>query len=154
MRIDTMQGLALTLCLLSLDLQAQPAASPLSEPAAVVPAPAEAAADKPILPVVAAFAAAAPNGSGVRSARDESGILPAPLGEEQLSQLRGGSDTPWSEMKLSGAVSNNKAVQVLTGSNTITEGSFANASGLPMVIQNSGANVLIQNATIVNVQLK
>ncbi|WP_255755369.1 hypothetical protein [Massilia sp. erpn] len=153
MRIDTMQGLALTLCLLSLDLQAQQAVSPLCEPAAVVPAPAE-AADKPILPVVAAFAAAALNGSGVRLARDESGILPAPLGEEQLSQLRGGSDTPWSEMKLSGAVSNNKAVQVLTGSNTITEGSFANASGLPMVIQNSGANVLIQNATIVNVQLK
>ncbi|WP_229506276.1 hypothetical protein [Massilia sp. BJB1822] len=153
MRIYTKQGLALTLCLLSLNLQARQAASTLTEPAAVVPAPAE-PADKPVLPVVAAFAAAALSGSGVRLAQDESGILSAPLGEAQLSQLRGGSDAPWSEMKLNGAVSNNKAVQVLTGSNTITEGSFANASGLPMVIQNSGANVLIQNATIVNVQLK
>jgi hypothetical protein len=43
---------------------------------------------------------------------------------------------------------------VLTGNNTITEGSFSNASGLPMVIQNTGANVLIQNATIVNIQFK
>lgn len=153
MRIHTMQGLALALCLLSLDLQARQAASTLDEPAVAVPAPAE-AADNPVLPAVTAFAAAALNGGGVRVAQDGSGILPAPLGDEHLSRLRGGSDAPWSEMKLNGAVSNNKAVQVLTGSNTITEGSFANASGLPMVIQNSGANVLIQNATIVNVQFK
>lgn len=77
-----------------------------------------------------------------------------PLQEEQLGKLRGGSDTPWSEMKLQGAVSGNSAVAVVTGNNVITEGSFANASGLPMVIQNSGANVLIQNATIVNIQFK
>jgi hypothetical protein len=34
----------------------------------------------------------------------------------------------------------------------IAGGSFSNASGLPTVIQNTGANVLIQNATIVNVR--
>jgi hypothetical protein len=45
-------------------------------------------------------------------------------------------------------------VDVLSGSNYIANGSFANASGVPMVVQNSGSNVLIQNATIINVQMK
>jgi hypothetical protein len=76
------------------------------------------------------------------------------VGDEQLAQLRGGTDTPWSDMKLSGTVGNNAATNVVTGANIITDGAFTNASGLPMVIQNSGANVLIQNATIVNVQFK
>ncbi|MBB3221172.1 hypothetical protein [Pseudoduganella umbonata] len=76
------------------------------------------------------------------------------LSDERLAQLRGGTDTPWSDMKLGGTVGNNAASNVVTGSNIITDGAFSNASGLPMVIQNSGANVLIQNATIVNVQFK
>jgi hypothetical protein len=38
--------------------------------------------------------------------------------------------------------------------NVISDGAFSGSVGLPMVIQNSGNNVLIQNATIVNVQLK
>jgi hypothetical protein len=90
------------------------------------------------------------------------GMLPARLAvaragvlsEQQLEGLRGGTDTPWSDMKLSGTVSNNNATNVVTGANLITDGAFANANGLPMVIQNSGANVLIQNATIVNIQIK
>jgi hypothetical protein len=57
-------------------------------------------------------------------------------------------------MKLSGTVTDNSAVNVVTGNNVINGGSFANSSGLPTVIQNSGSNVLIQNATIVNVQFQ
>jgi hypothetical protein len=53
---------------------------------------------------------------------------------------------------LSGSVANNSAVNVMTGNNSIADGSFSNASGFPIVIQNSGANVLIQNATIINLQ--
>ncbi|WP_371860579.1 hypothetical protein [Pseudoduganella lurida] len=79
---------------------------------------------------------------------------PGALDDARLADLRGGTETPWSDMKLNGTVGNNAATNVVTGSNVITEGSFANASGLPMVIQNTGANVLIQNATIVNVQFK
>jgi hypothetical protein len=74
--------------------------------------------------------------------------------DERLDRMRGGSDMPWSDMKLAGTVANNSAVNVVTGNNIVTESAFSNASGLPMVIQNSGANVLIQNATIVNVQIK
>jgi hypothetical protein len=79
---------------------------------------------------------------------------PAPARDEKLEQMRGGSDAPWSDMKLAGTVANNSAVNVVTGSNIVTDSAFSNASGLPMVIQNSGANVLIQNATIINVQIK
>lgn len=53
-----------------------------------------------------------------------------------------------------GLVDGNAANNIVSGMNSVSEGAFANASGLPIVIQNSGANVLIQNATIVNIQLQ
>jgi hypothetical protein len=112
----------------------------------------------------AAPAAAAPSNPGERSpapvpaplgaGQGSSGVFGTPLGEEKLSRMRGGTDTPWSDMKLSGTVTDNSAVNVVTGNNVINGGSFANSSGLPTVIQNSGSNVLIQNATIVNVQFQ
>lgn len=77
------------------------------------------------------------------------------LSDQVLAQHSGGTDTgPVSEMRLRGTVSETSAVNVSTGNNLINEGSLSNASGIPMVIQNSGNNVLIQNATIVNIQLK
>ena len=92
----------------------------------------------------------APLGAGQGSR----GVFGTPLGEERLSRMRGGADTPWSDMKLNGTVTDNRAIDVVTGNNVINGGSFSNASGLPMVIQNTGANVLIQNATIINVQIQ
>ena len=56
-------------------------------------------------------------------------------------------------MQLSGTTANNTAVNVATGTNAISAGSFSNMSGLPIVIQNTGANVLIQNAVILNLQM-
>jgi parallel beta-helix repeat protein len=50
-------------------------------------------------------------------------------------------------------VTDNVASQLTTGSNSISENSFSNSSGIPIVIQNSGNNVLIQNSTILNLQL-
>jgi hypothetical protein len=76
---------------------------------------------------------------------------PADLGK--LEQSRGGTDVH-NDMKLDGMVSGNSAINVVTGANSIDTGAFANMSGIPVVIQNSGANVLIQNATIVNLQFK
>jgi hypothetical protein len=57
-------------------------------------------------------------------------------------------------MKLDGVVTGNSATNVNTGANVIDSGAFSNMSGIPVVIQNSGANVLIQNATIINLQFK
>jgi len=41
-----------------------------------------------------------------------------------------------------------------TGGNTIAAGAFANMNGVATVIQNSGNNVLIQNATVLDVIVK
>ena len=72
----------------------------------------------------------------------------------QLEHERGRADTIIQDTRLNGDVANNSAVNVQTGSNSIDTGSFANMSGIPVVIQNSGANVLIQNATVINLQLQ
>lgn len=72
----------------------------------------------------------------------------------KLEHERGRADTVFNDTKLNGDVANNSAFNVQTGSNTIDAGSFANMSGIPVVIQNSGANVLIQNATVINLQFQ
>jgi hypothetical protein len=104
-------------------------------PAVVVPA-AQASADKTASPAPASAADA---------------TFGVAMTAEQLDAHRGGEQV-YNDMNLRGTVANNTARGVDTGSNMITGGSFSSASGLPTVIQNTGANVLIQNATIVNVR--
>ncbi|MBC8055715.1 MAG: hypothetical protein H7Y61_03975, partial [Rhizobiales bacterium] len=70
-----------------------------------------------------------------------------------LAAQRGGNGTS-SAAQLKGAVSGNQATHVTTGANALGSGAFAGAGGVSTVIQNTGNNVLIQNSTIVNVQLK
>jgi hypothetical protein len=70
-----------------------------------------------------------------------------------LQKLSGGSDVS-QEMMLTGTVSNNQSDHLLTGDNALNGGSFNGAAGLNTVIQNTGNGVLIQNATIVNVQVQ
>jgi len=82
------------------------------------------------------------------------GGLGRAAGASALEQARGGTETVSNEARLSGFVTGNSASYVSTGANTIDGAAFANASGIPIVIQNSGANVLIQNATIINLQLR
>ena len=45
---------------------------------------------------------------------------------------------------------NNSVYSSNTGNNTVSHDAFAGSSGFATVIQNSGNNVIIQNATIVN----
>jgi hypothetical protein len=82
---------------------------------------------------------------------------PAALGQavstETLAEQRGGDDEfVHNTITVNGAVTDNTASNVVTGANSIAEGSFASSSGIMSVVQNTGANVLIQSATIVNVQ--
>lgn len=81
-------------------------------------------------------------------------VLGEAVHSDQLDAQRGGTDTVNNNMQIDGSVHGNVANNVVTGSNSIDAGSFANMSGIPTVIQNSGANVLIQNATIINLQFK
>lgn len=76
-----------------------------------------------------------------------------PLDVKVLATKRGGADV-FNDMQLKGVVADNRAVNVTTGGNVISDGAFAGTVGLPLVVQNTGNNVLIQNATIVNVQVK
>jgi hypothetical protein len=88
-------------------------------------------------------------------ADDTRGVLRKPLPAKDLASTRGGTDfkTVTNLNDVRGTVQNNSAMNVVTGNNAISS-SFAGANGIPMVIQNTGNNVLIQNATIVNVQLQ
>ncbi len=74
------------------------------------------------------------------------------LQESRLEAARGGFEVVQNDLQLRGMVAQNSASHIQSGNNVIADGAFSNASGLPMVVQNSGSNVLIQNATIVNVQ--
>lgn len=85
--------------------------------------------------------------------RPENAIGARAPGPADLARQRGGTDTR-NDARIDGAVAANTAVHVVTGNNSIDAGSFANMAGIPVVIQNSGANVLIQNATIINLQFK
>ena len=116
--------------------------------AAPAPAPAQNAPHAPVAtgpgPVLAIPATAAASANAFGAA--------VPAG--QLDAQRGGADTVNNNMALDGGVQGNVAHHVVTGANSIDSGSFANMAGIPTVIQNTGANVLIQNATIINLQLK
>lgn len=79
-----------------------------------------------------------------------------PLDPNTLDKYRGGTEIEISnENKLhaTATVDGNYAHDLTTGGNWVSEGSFAGASGLLMSIQNTGNNVLIQNSTIVNVDV-
>ncbi|WP_240732359.1 MULTISPECIES: hypothetical protein [Dyella] len=71
--------------------------------------------------------------------------------DDQLADMSGGTNVK-QNTTLNGTVTGNTASRVVSGSNAISGESFSGASGLPTVIQNTGSNVLIQNATVVNVQ--
>jgi hypothetical protein len=76
----------------------------------------------------------------------------APLPAESLQSMRGGDSTTNNNVDIDGNVDGNTATNVVSGSNVVQGGSFANSNGISTVIQNSGSNVLIQNGTVVNVQ--
>ena len=78
------------------------------------------------------------------------GVAAAP---DVLDGARGGTGGS-AAADLRGIVTGNSATSVVSGANAIQAGSFAGASGIPIVIQNTGANVLIQNATVINLQFQ
>lgn len=75
------------------------------------------------------------------------------IGEEVLAEQRGGTELELQDIHAIGSVSDVSASDLVTGHNIVTEGSLTDVSGIPMLIQNSGNGVLIQNAVIVNVDV-
>ncbi|WP_341914440.1 hypothetical protein [Polaromonas sp. YR568] len=95
-----------------------------------------------------------PSGGAAASSASSAGF-DQPVDLATLDSQRGGSQfvLVHNDMTLTGSTAGNMAEQVNTGSNAISAGAFANMNGIPVVIQNSGANVLIQNAVILNLQM-
>lgn len=93
----------------------------------------------------------APGSTSTAAAR---ALFDKPAAVADLARLRGGTQITKNDITLAGTTASNTANHVSTGSNAISEGAFTNMSGIPVVIQNSGANVLIQNAVIVHLQLE
>lgn len=94
--------------------------------------------------------------SGAGWAEETAIDLGAPAAQHTLDMHRAGADTRV-ELNLqesNGTVEDNLAIHTVSGRNTITEGAFANSSGLPIAIQNSGNNNLIQNSVILNLKVQ
>jgi hypothetical protein len=144
---------------------AQQPAGESAKPAAESAKPAaESAATSTVTSVVVASnastataAVVASNASAAGKARTErpqagDALEASVLSDSVLAEQRGGTETH-NQNNVAGTVTDNVASQLTTGSNSISENSFSNSSGIPIVIQNSGNNVLIQNSTILNLQL-
>jgi hypothetical protein len=100
---------------------------------------------------------ASPTPDFVPAPRRQPGVFATP-DEERLDRQRGMADTHIeltnNTNNATATVGNNTASNLTTGNNIIRDGSFSNSSGIPMVIQNTGNNVVIQNATILNLKLQ
>lgn len=79
--------------------------------------------------------------------------LGASVDPASLAGMSGGTRIT-ERINLNGTVTDVKVDDVSTGLNSIGGGAFGSSVGLPMVIQNSGNGVLIQNATIIDVQIQ
>ena len=82
------------------------------------------------------------------SAKEAGMSFGAPVATQKLDGLRGGSDMTANDQRLNGTTAANTAREVQTGNNMISDGALSGMMGIPVVIQNTGANVLIQNAVI------
>lgn len=93
-------------------------------------------------------------GTAQASGEQKQDVLARTVPDEQLAEQRGGEALRINWMDLRADLNDNVARDNVTGSNIVADGAFNNASGLATVIQNSGNNVVIQNATIINLEMK
>jgi hypothetical protein len=100
------------------------------------------------LPLQLAWAEPGPDIPGSADAFD------AVVSDDLLAGQRGKALIPTNTNNLDGAVYDNTANDLVTGYNLISDGSLTNNAGMNTVIQNSGNNVLIQNAVILNIQMQ
>lgn len=82
------------------------------------------------------------------------GVLGTAITPSALDAQRGGKEIVINTMNVDATLHDNRAIDTVSGSNFITESAFSHASGLPTAIQNSGSNVIIQNAFILNLGIK
>ncbi|WER49596.1 hypothetical protein CupriaWKF_20890 [Cupriavidus sp. WKF15] len=99
-------------------------------------------------------AAVAKTDLGMGAKSNPFGASAVAIASDKLDGVRGGAELVVNDMRLHGTVADNSVVNPISGNNIVSDGAFASAAGIPTAIQNSGNAVLIQNATIINVQFK
>jgi hypothetical protein len=93
--------------------------------------------------------------SGAAGAADEAAALGAPMAPEALEAQRGGeSRYEFNFQETKATMENTVATGSNNGANTISGGAFGGASGFPVAVQNSGNNVIVQNAFIINLDVR
>ncbi len=76
----------------------------------------------------------------------------AAISDDAMAQLRGG-ESPVQISDQNATSAGNTCVVCVSGSNAVDASSFAHATGIFTVVQNSGNNALLQNTTQVNVSI-
>lgn len=84
-----------------------------------------------------------------------------PVSGEMLHSLSGGQgisidalEILANNMHLNADMTDNQLNSTTTGLNQVSNDAFANASGISTIVQNSGNQVIINNAFILNLQMK
>ena len=80
-------------------------------------------------------------------------VLGTPMKSETLAKQRGGQQVI-NLNDVNAKLYDNRAIDTISGNNFIGDSAFSHASGVPIAIQNSGNNVIIQNSLILNLQMK
>ena len=93
--------------------------------------------------------------SGTAWPAEETMELGAPVAQEALEAQRGGeSRYEFNFQETTATMEKTIAVGTTNGANSISGGAFGGASGFPVAVQNSGNNVIVQNAFIINLDVK
>jgi len=80
--------------------------------------------------------------------------LGTPLAQEALEQRGTGAGVQMNLQETTAIVHNNSAIDTVSGSNHIGDNAFRDTVGFPLAVQNSGNNVVIQNAVIINLDMR
>ena len=76
------------------------------------------------------------------------------VSDAELAAQSGGADVQLNDLRAKAVVTDNYAGNLTTGNNVISDQALRNAAGVPMVVQNTGNNVSIQNSTILNLRVQ
>jgi hypothetical protein len=95
-----------------------------------------------------------PQAWGDDSTMSNESAFGAAISDSDLGTQRGGDVRVTNTNNLDAQLHDNSATANVTGSNFVTSSAFSGSSGFSTVVQNSGNNVIIQNATVLNLQLQ
>lgn len=111
---------------------------------------------KASLLAAAVFVGVAAAACAAQAAEQHSSASPfggAAITDDAMSQLRGGDPGPVQISDQNANSAGNTCAGCVSGANGVEASSFAHATGIFTVIQNSGNNALLQNTTQVNVSI-